>query len=107
MTPWRCCWRSPRPNCRSSGVTTVCGNVPVGQATKNLFRLLNVVQPPPGLLVGQGAARPLEEDLVTAVQVHGSDGLGELDSVLAEEGDARDTSSPVAFCALNCPGCLE
>jgi inosine-uridine nucleoside N-ribohydrolase len=40
-------------------------------------------------LVGQGAARPLEEDLVTAVQVHGSDGLGELDSVLAEEGTPR------------------
>jgi inosine-uridine nucleoside N-ribohydrolase len=78
------------PELQVVGVTTVCGNVPVGQATKNLFRLLNVVQPPPGLLVGQGAARPLEEDLVTAVQVHGSDGLGELDSVLAEEG-RRDT----------------
>ena len=77
------------PELQVVGVTTVCGNVPVGQATKNLFRLLNVVQPPPGLLVGQGAARPLEEDLVTAVQVHGSDGLGELDSVLAEEGTPR------------------
>ncbi|MEK6804047.1 MAG: nucleoside hydrolase [Nitrospirota bacterium] len=71
------------------GVTTVCGNVPVGQATKNLFRLLNLVKPPPGLLVGQGAARPLEEDLVTAAQVHGSDGLGELDSVLTAEGTPR------------------
>ena len=74
------------PELQVVGVTTVCGNVPVGQATKNLFRLLNVVQPPPGLLVGQGAARPLEEDLVTAVQVHGSDGLGELDSEIS----ARD-----------------
>jgi purine nucleosidase len=36
------------PELQVVGVTTVCGNVPVGQATKNLFRLLNVVQPPRG-----------------------------------------------------------
>ncbi len=71
------------------GVTTVCGNVPVGQGTKNLFRLLNLLNTPSGLLVGQGAARPLEEDLVTAVQVHGSDGFGELDSLLTAEGAMR------------------
>jgi inosine-uridine nucleoside N-ribohydrolase len=71
------------------GITTVCGNVPVGQGTKNLFRLLHLLNPPPGLLVGQGAARPLEEDLETAVHVHGSDGLGELDSLLTAEGAMR------------------
>ena len=61
------------------GITTVCGNVPVGQATKNLFRVLNLVQPPSELLVGQGAARPLEHQLVDATHFHGHDGLGELD----------------------------
>ncbi|HNK76792.1 MAG TPA: nucleoside hydrolase, partial [Nitrospira sp.] len=71
------------------GITTVCGNVPVGQGTKNLFRLLNLLNPPPGLLVGQGAARPLEEALETAVHVHGSDGLGELDALLSAEGTMR------------------
>lgn len=45
------------------GITTVCGNVPVGQGTKNLFRLLNLLNPPPGLLVGQGAARPWKKPL--------------------------------------------
>jgi inosine-uridine nucleoside N-ribohydrolase len=75
------------------GVTTVCGNVPVGQATKNLLRVLNLVKSPPGLLVGQGAARPLEEDLVTAFQVYGSDGLGELDRVLTTEGTPRYPSA--------------
>lgn len=74
------------PELEVVGVTTVCGNVPVGQATKNLLRILNLVKTPPGLLVGQGAARPLEEDLVTAFQVHGSDGLGELDRVLTAAG---------------------
>lgn len=71
------------------GITTVCGNVPVGQGTKNLFRLLHLFNPPPGLLVGQGAARPLEEALETAVHVHGSDGLGELDSLVTAEGAMR------------------
>jgi purine nucleosidase/pyrimidine-specific ribonucleoside hydrolase len=74
------------PELEVVGLTTVCGNVPVGQATKNLFRLLNLVKAPQGLLLGQGAARPLEEDLVTAVQIHGSDGLGELDSAVTAGG---------------------
>lgn len=77
------------PELEVVGVTTVCGNVPVGQATKNLFRILNLVKTPPGLLVGQGAARPLEEDLITALQVHGNDGLGELDVLLTPTGTPR------------------
>lgn len=77
------------PELEVVGLTTVCGNVPVGQATKNLFRILGLRPPPPGLLVGQGAARPLEEDLVTALQVHGSDGLGELDRLLTAAGTPR------------------
>ncbi len=77
------------PELEVVGLTTVCGNVPVGQATKNLFRILGLRPTPPGLLVGQGAARPLEEDLVTALQVHGSDGLGELDRVLTAAGTPR------------------
>lgn len=77
------------PELEVVGLTTVCGNVPVGQATRNLFRLLGLRKAPSGLLVGQGAARPLEEDLVTAVEVHGSDGLGELDRILTAEGVPR------------------
>ena len=83
------------PELHVVGLTTVCGNVPVGQATRNLFRLLNLVNAPPGLLVGQGAARPLEEDLVMALHVHGSDGLGELDSMLTAEGTLRYPPLPL------------
>ncbi|MCC2640571.1 MAG: rih [Nitrospira sp.] len=77
------------PELEVVGLTTVCGNVPVGQATRNLFRLLALKKAPSGLLVGQGAARPLEEELLTAVDVHGSDGLGELDRILTAEGIPR------------------
>lgn len=76
------------PELEVVGVTTVCGNVPVGQATKNLLRILDFVKTPSGLLVGQGAARPLEEDLVTC-PAYGNDGLGELDQVLSVGGSPR------------------
>ncbi len=77
------------PELEVIGVTTVCGNVPVGQATKNLFRILNLAKTPPGLLVGQGAARPLEEDLIAVLPVHGNDGLGDLDGLLTTAGTPR------------------
>lgn len=77
------------PELEVVGITTVCGNVPVGQATKNLYRVLNLIQPFPQVLVGQGAARPLEYPLATATQVHGIDGLGELDRLLDATGACR------------------
>jgi purine nucleosidase/pyrimidine-specific ribonucleoside hydrolase len=79
------------PELEVVGITTVCGNVPVGQATKNLFRVLQLLDPPPAVLVGQGAARPLEHPLVTAGLVHGEDGLGELDRVMETTGLSRYT----------------
>src|SRR5213593_774685 len=59
-------------------ITTVCGNVPVEQATQNLFRVFGLIKRPTGLLIGQGAAKPLRQPLQTATNVHGADGLGEL-----------------------------
>ncbi|HET6674204.1 MAG TPA: nucleoside hydrolase [Nitrospiraceae bacterium] len=75
-----------------TGITTVCGNVPVGQATKNLFRVLTLLQPFPSVPVGQGAARPLEYQLATATQFHGADGLGDLDQFLDATGACRYAS---------------
>ncbi|WP_447600098.1 nucleoside hydrolase [Nitrospira sp. Nam80] len=74
------------------GLTTVCGNIPVGQATKNLFRVLNLLHPCPSVPVGQGAARPLEYQLATATQFHGTDGLGDLDQFLDAAGACRYVS---------------
>ncbi|HEX2055075.1 MAG TPA: nucleoside hydrolase [Nitrospiraceae bacterium] len=76
------------PELEVVGMTTVCGNVPVGQATKNLFRVLHLVSCS-SVLVGQGAARPLEYQLATATLVHGEDGLGELDRFVDEAGACR------------------
>ncbi|MCT6817642.1 MAG: nucleoside hydrolase, partial [Lysinibacillus fusiformis] len=63
-------------NLKVEAITTVCGNVPIELATKNALMTIEVAngQKPP-LYVG--AAKPLMRDLVTAVNVHGEDGMGD------------------------------
>lgn len=77
------------PELHLVGVTTVAGNVSVEQATANLFRVLALSKPPARLLVGQGAATPLQRSLETATHVHGPDGLGELDRFRSRDGQLR------------------
>ena len=77
------------PELEVVAITTVCGNVPVEQATRNLFRVLSLVSPLPSLRIGQGASRPLLRPLETAIHFHGTDGLGELDRVRNEDGSPR------------------
>lgn len=57
-------------------VTTVCGNVPLELATKNALMTIEITdaQKPPLYI---GADRPLMRKLVTAVNVHGEDGMGD------------------------------
>lgn len=61
-------------------ITTVCGNVPLELATKNALMTIEVANgKKPPLYVG--AAKPLMRDLVTAVNVHGEDGMGDCDLI--------------------------
>lgn len=57
-------------------ITTVCGNVPLDLATRNALMTVEILggQMPP---VYSGAAKPLVRELVTAVNVHGIDGMGD------------------------------
>ncbi len=66
------------PGVEVLAITTVAGNVPVELAARNALATVETVgrQTPP---VYQGAAKPLFRDLVTAVKVHGDDGMGDLD----------------------------
>jgi inosine-uridine nucleoside N-ribohydrolase len=68
-------WASPE--LMLAGITTVAGNVVVADATRNLFRLIDLcsVTPPP---FAQGAAAPLARALVTATGYHGADGLSDV-----------------------------
>lgn len=58
------------------GVSTVCGNVPVEQATTNALQIVELMQRP-DVPVFAGADRPLKRDPVHAAYVHGASGIGE------------------------------
>lgn len=74
-------------NVKVEAVTTVCGNVPLELATKNALMTIEVAdgQKPP-LYVGAG--KPLFRDLVTAVNVHGLDGMGDC-NLISPSGKAE------------------
>lgn len=77
------------PELKVEAITTVSGNVPVEQATKNVLRVLNLLNPKPRPLVAKGAARPLRKPPITATAVFGADGLGELDRFKNPDGSPR------------------
>lgn len=77
------------PELQLVGLTTVAGNVSIEQATANLYRVLALSKPPAQLLIGQGAAAPIQRALETATHVHGPDGLGELDRFRVRDGRSR------------------
>jgi len=63
------------PGLDVAAVTTVCGNVGVDTATRNLFAVLNLL-PGPYPVLAKGAARPLVRKPLSAGHIHGKDGLG-------------------------------
>lgn len=64
------------PEIELLGVTTVCGNVPLELGTRNALMTLQVCGRS-DVAVYPGAQRPLFRELVTAVNVHGQDGMGD------------------------------
>jgi inosine-uridine nucleoside N-ribohydrolase len=104
-------WGSPE--LRLAAITTVAGNVPVADATRNLLRLLTLRRIEPRPPVAEGAAAPLARPLVTATGYHGDDGLGDLGDwapatgALPPEGavaliveTARQAAEPLTLIAL-------
>jgi inosine-uridine nucleoside N-ribohydrolase len=77
------------PEITVEAITTVAGNVGIEQVTRNLLRILEVIRPAQRPTIGRGAAAPLERPLVTAGDVHGDDGLGNLERVVDPDGRHR------------------
>ena len=67
-------------------ITTVFGNVPVVQATKNIIRTLDLlcIKRPP--VVAIGASSPLNKAHISAQDVHGTDGVGEIYRLVKPDG---------------------
>ena len=74
------------PELHIEAITTVCGNVPVTQATQNLLTILGILNPDEFPLIAQGEAQPLVKPLVTAAHVHGDDGLGNVSQLRNADG---------------------
>lgn len=74
------------PELHIEAMTTVCGNVPVTQATENLLRILGVLDLEEFPCIAQGEAQPLVKNLVTAAHVHGDDGLGNVSQLRNTDG---------------------
>ncbi|MCD4690338.1 nucleoside hydrolase [bacterium] len=64
------------PEIRIDAITSVAGNAPVAQCTRNSLLITELIEPQNPPLVAQGASRPLARPLVIAPEVHGHDGLG-------------------------------
>ena len=79
------------------GITIVAGNSPADMGYENALKVLQFM----GRLdipVFKGAARPLERELVNALDTHGADGLGESFLPPVAEGTYRkQTDSAVSF----------
>lgn len=63
------------PEVQLEAITTVSGNVPVEDTTRNALNLLEMAGQP-GIPVARGSARPLMREAVYADYVHGQNGLG-------------------------------
>lgn len=91
------------PELELAAVTTVAGNVPVAQATRNVALILGVaakrVQGADGVKVCEGHGAPLMRGGVTAEQVHGADGLGGVTG----DGSEFDAAARVAPSAAFAP----
>ena len=77
------------PELRVEAITTVCGNVPVEQATRNLFTILGLLDLDEFPMIAQGEAAPLIKRLVNAAHVHGDDGLGNTSHLQNTDGSPR------------------
>lgn len=64
------------PAAEIAAITTVAGNAPVEECTRNCLLLVESLRPDAPPIVAAGAASPLARDLVTAPEVHGADGMG-------------------------------
>jgi len=66
------------PELSVKAITTVAGNVEVRKCTRNALRILHLLHPANPPIVAQGASKPLHRLLLTAPEVHGTDGLGNI-----------------------------
>jgi len=67
------------PQLDLKAITVLAGNIDVEQAANNVLRVLSIVEPHTLPLVAKGCEKPLVKPPFNATDIHGADGLGELE----------------------------
>ena len=91
------------PELKVEAITTVSGNVPLEDATRNALQVLETLDLSESPLVARGAAKPLARKPLPARHVHGDDGLGDINGLRNADGSPRypkPTLAPVAGSAV-------
>jgi purine nucleosidase/pyrimidine-specific ribonucleoside hydrolase len=70
------------PELSIKAITTVAGNIDVTKCTRNVERILELLNIQDRPIVAEGASRPLRLPLLKASEVHGKDGLGDVPAFL-------------------------
>ena len=89
------------PELQIEAITTVCGNVPVAQATQNLLTILGVLDLDEFPIIAEGEAKPLVKPLVTAAHVHGEDGLGNTNQLRCANGNLLYAPADIELSSLS------
>lgn len=88
-------------------ITTVCGNVPLELAAKNALMTIEITGGQKPHLYA-GAAKPLFRNLVTAVNVHGEDGMGDCNLINpAIDAESKHAVDAILEIVENNPGEIE
>ena len=81
------------PELMVEAITTVGGNTNVDLCTRNVRRILEILRPKVPPIVARGEAGAL----VTATEVHGQDGLGNLDRFTGNDGTTMRYPEPLLY----------
>ena len=79
------------PELDVAGVTAVSGNVPVGQATINGLRVVELLERR-NVWVARGLANPLVREPIRATRFHGKDGLGDSHLLMPKIRESKQTA---------------
>ena len=84
------------PELEVEAITTVSGNVHVDLCTRNVLRILEVLKPQATPIIAGGEAGPLlgARPLLDASDIHGQDGLGDLNRFTDNDGITKRYPEP-------------
>ncbi len=85
------------PDIKVEAITTVSGNVNLETVTRNLLKILNILDLPEFPIIAKGEAQPLVKPPIDAEDVHGKDGLGNISELLNSAGKLKYDTADCQF----------